>query len=263
MRTACSPDDFVSVDRGRIDRFPIAGRQPARGHHERRAAQVVDFGDPLAPGQPVRQFDDRPLGIAENQQVSLGIGQHRAPHLVRPVIVMSDAAQAGLDRADQHIAAGKSLAAALGIDRHGAIGPLVGLGIRGIGVVGTALAVGSVAIDHRIHVAGGHAEKQVRFSQFSEVDRGIPVGLADDADPETLRFEQAADQRHPETRMIDIGVAGDENDVAGIPAQRVHFGTRHRQEGRRTETRGPELAMAEERPGNLRNRIHGVFYPSP
>jgi hypothetical protein len=35
-----------------------------------------------------------------------------------------------------------------------------------------------------------------------------------------LRFEQAADQRHAEARMVDIGVAGDQDDVAGIPAQR-------------------------------------------
>jgi hypothetical protein len=40
------------------------------------------------------QFDERALGVAEEQQVGLGIRQHRAAHRVRPVVVVGDAAQA-------------------------------------------------------------------------------------------------------------------------------------------------------------------------
>ncbi len=47
--------------------------------------QAARFG--RAPGR-----DQMLVAIAENQQVSLGIGQHRTAHLVRPVIVMGDAA---------------------------------------------------------------------------------------------------------------------------------------------------------------------------
>jgi len=43
--------------------------------------------------------------------------------------------------------------------------------------------------------------------------------------------------------MIDVGVAGDQDDVAGIPAERVHLGARHRQEGRDAEAGGPVFAM--------------------
>jgi hypothetical protein len=53
--------------------------------------------DVFAGGQAVRQVDQRALGVAEHQHVGLGIGQHRAAHLVRPVIVMGDAAQRGFD----------------------------------------------------------------------------------------------------------------------------------------------------------------------
>jgi hypothetical protein len=115
-----------------------------------------------------------------------------------------------------------------------------------VGVVGARLAVGGVAIDHRIHVAGSHAEEQVRLAERLESPRRQPVRLADDADAKTLRFEQPADQRHAEARVVDVGVAGDQDDVAGIPAKLVHLGSRHRQERRRAETAGPVFPVREE-----------------
>jgi hypothetical protein len=48
----------------------------------------------------VRQVDQRPLGIAEDQHVGLGIGQDGTAHLVRPVVVVGDAAQRRFDAAD-------------------------------------------------------------------------------------------------------------------------------------------------------------------
>ena len=53
----------------------------------------------------------------------------------------------------------------------------------------------------------------------SEILGAGPVGLGDDADPETLRFQHPTDHRHAEAGMVDIGVAGDQDDVAGVPAQ--------------------------------------------
>jgi hypothetical protein len=175
---------------------------------------------------------------------------------------MGDAAQAGLDRADHHVAAGEGLAAALGIDGDGAVRAPVGLAVRRVGVVGADPAVGGIAVDHRIHVAGGDAEEQAGLAQFPEIGRRIPVRLADDADAETLRFEEAPDQRHAEARVVDVGIAGDQDDIARIPAERVHFGARHRQERGWTEAGRPELAIAEERARRLQIRSHGAFYPS-
>ena len=227
------------VDAGRVGHRPVVGRQPAGRHHEGGAAQVADVLDVFARGQAVGQFHQRALGVAEEQHVGLGIGQHRAAHLVRPVVVMGDAAQAGLDGADDHRHVRESLAAALGIDDHRAVGPLVRLGVGRVGVVGADLAVGGVAVDHRIHVAGGDAEEQVRLAQRAEGVGRVPVGLADDADAEALRFQQAPDQRHAEAGMVDVGVAGDEDDVARIPAERVHFGARHGQERRSSSAARP------------------------
>ena len=46
----------------------------------------------------------------------------------------------------------------------------------------------------------------------------MPVRLAEHRDAEAGRFEHAAQDRHREARVIDVGVAGDEDDVDGIPA---------------------------------------------
>ena len=62
-----------------------------------------------------------------------------------------------------------------------------------------------------------------------------------------LRFEQPPHQRHAEARMVDVGVAGDDDDVAGIPAERLHLLARHGQERSDAEALCPELAVGEER----------------
>ena len=116
----------------------------------------------------MRNFYDLPFAVPIDEKVSLGIHQDRAAHLVRPVVVMGDSAQAGLD-ATQHD--GNLLVgfpAALGIHRHAAIGPFVRLTPRRVGIIGADLAVGGVAVDHGIHVAAGHSEKQIGFAQSLE-----------------------------------------------------------------------------------------------
>jgi hypothetical protein len=95
-------------------------------HHEGGAAQVADLADRLAPRQAVGEFDQRALGVAEQQQVGLRMRQDGAPHLVRPVVVVGDAAQGGLDAADHQRHVGEGFARALRIDDHGAVGAAVG-----------------------------------------------------------------------------------------------------------------------------------------
>ena len=160
---------------------------------------------------------------------------------------MRDAAQARLDAADDERRIGIGLAAALRVDGYRVVRALVGRGVRRVGVGGTDFPVGGIAVDHRIHVAGGDAEEQVGFAQPPEVLGRVPVGLADDADAESLRFEEPPHQRHAETRMIDVGVAGDDDDVARVPAERAHFALRHRQERGDAEALRPVLAVGIER----------------
>jgi hypothetical protein len=218
---------------------PVRAWQPARRHHEGRAAQVADILDRFAGREAVGQVDEGPFGIAEDEQVCFRVGQHGAAHLVGPVVVMGDAAQRRFDRADHHWHVGKRFAGALGVDGDGTVGALVRFRVRGVGVVGADLAVGRVTVDHGIHIAGRDAKIQARLAQGAERFGRQPVGLGDDADAVALGFEQAAHEGHAEARVVDIGVAGDEDDVARVPAERVHFGTRHRQERRSSSAARP------------------------
>jgi len=106
--------------------------------------------------------------------------------------------------------------------------------------------VGGIAVDHRIHIAAGHPEEKLGLAQCGKRFGALPIGLRDDADAKTLRFQQAADHRHAETRMIDVGVARHQHDVAGVPPQQVHLVARHRQERRVAEALRPVLAVGKQ-----------------
>ena len=220
------------VQRQRIQLVPFVRRPPARLDHEGGAAQVADGLDRLARGQTVGQRHQRTLGVAKQQDVGLGVGQHRTSHLVRPVVVVCDPAQAGLDAADDDRRAGVGLARTLRIHRHRAIRAFARLGVGRVGVFRADLAVGRIAVDQRVHVPGGDAEIQPRLAQRTKRLGRLPVGLAEDANAKTVRLEQPPDQRHAEARVVDVGVAGDEDDVAFVPAERVHFLARHGKERR-------------------------------
>ena len=160
---------------------------------------------------------------------------------------MSDAPQRGLDAAEhqRHIRPG--FPAALCIHQRAAVRALPGAPSGGVGVVGTGFALRGVAVDHRIHVAGGDAEEEIRPAERFERRRRMPVRLGDDADAKTLRLQQPPNDGHAEGGMIDIGVTGDEDDVAGIPAQGIHLRAVHGQERGAAEALGPVFRVIVER----------------
>ena len=109
------------------------------------------------------------------------------------------------------------------IHREGAVRAFIRRTMRRIGVFRAGLAISGVAVDHGIHISGSHTEIQIRPSQRAEWLCGLPVGLADDPHSEALCLQQTPNQCHAKTGMIDISVARDQDDVACIPAQLLHF----------------------------------------
>ena len=214
--------------------------------HEGRAAEVIDVLDRPARGEAVRDLADLPLGIAVDEQIGLRVEQDGAAHLLRPVVEMGNTPQRRLDTANDERHVLVRLAHALRVDENAAVGPAACDAVRRVGVVAADAAIRRVAVHHRIHVAAGHAEHERRLPEPHEVARRVPVRLRDDADTEALRLEHAADDRHPEARVIDIGVTRHEDHIAGIPAELVHLGAGHRQEGRRAQPVGPVLAVGEQ-----------------
>ncbi len=226
---------------GGVDFDPARRRRAPR---EGGAAQVGDLTDRLTGGEPVRDIADLPLAVAVHQKVGLGVQQHRAPHLLRPIVEMRDAPQRRLDAADDDRHVAERFARPLRVYDHRAVGATAADAAGGVGIVAAHAPLGGVAVDHRVHVAGGDAEEQVGAPEGAEVGGAVPVRLRDDADAKTLCLEDPPDDGHAEARVVDVGIAADDDDVAAVPAERVHLGARHGQKRRRAQARRPVLAIA-------------------
>ena len=165
-------------------------------------------------GQTLGHFNNGALGVAVQQDIGAGVDQDRVAYTVLPVVVVRDAAQGGLDAAeyDRHILVG--FLATLAVHQARTVRTFTGHAARGVGVVGADFLVGGVAVDHRVHVAGRDAEEQVRLAELHEVVFGLPVGLGNDPDAKPLGFQEPADDRHAKGRMVDVGITGDDDDVA-------------------------------------------------
>ena len=224
------------------DRPTLWHRVPEIG----RAADTGHLPGMFALRGTMRDLDDGPFGVAVNQKVGTTIEQHRTAHLFRPVIVLGNAAQRRLDAANDDRRVLEGFATTLTVDDDGAVGAFSRRTARRVAVIVPNPPVRRVVVDHGIHVSGGNAEKQIWFSQGSEGVRAGPVWLRDDADAEALRLPEPPDNRHAETGMVNIGVARHHDDIAGIPAKRIHLPPGHRQERRRAQAMSPETLVGKQ-----------------
>ena len=240
--------------RDRIDfarHIDNAGIHPAPArqrlfHHDRGVAHVADLADRFTLRQAMRHLHQRTLAVAEDQHVGFRIHQHRTAHGIRPVVVVCGAAQARLDAAQDHRHVFPCFFASLGVDEGRAIGTFTRHVVSRVSVVMAQLTVGGIAVDHRVHVARGHAEEQVRLAQTHKVVFAVPVRLGDDPHAEALGFKHTATDRHAKARVIDIRIARHQNDIAAVPAQLIHLFPGHRQERRRSKAGCPVLGPGEE-----------------
>ncbi len=189
------------------------------------------------------EFHDRPLRIAKQQQVCPGVQKDGSAHLFAPVIVMGDAPQAGFYAAydDGHIA--ECFTYPLAVHRDRAVWPVSRTVARGVGVIVTLFFVRGVMVDHGVHVARGYAHEQIGSAQGFEGLGAAPVGLGDYADSKPLSLQHAPYNGHAETRMVHIGVAGDDNHVTAVPTQLLHFRAGGGQKRRGPKTLGPKLPI--------------------
>ncbi len=193
--------------------------------HNCGITHVTDAGHRLALRQTMGHLNQRTFAVAEDQHVGFGIHQHRTTDGIRPVVVVRGTAQARLNATKDHRHVFPRLFTALGIGQGGAIRALARYVIRRIGVVMAQLAIGGVAVDHRVHVASGDAEEQIRFAEAHKVLFAVPVRLGNDADAEALSLQHTSADRHTEARVINIRIAGNQNDVAAVPAKLIHLFT--------------------------------------
>src|SRR5262249_61364471 len=135
-------------------------------------------------------------------EVGLCVDEDRAGGLIRPVVVVGDAAERRLDASEDDGGVGVGLAAAVGVDEGGAVGAAAGAAARRVLILGAVLLLRRQAVQHRVEVAGGDAEEEARPAERAERLGGVPVGLREDADAEAARLEEPADERRAEGGMV-------------------------------------------------------------
>jgi hypothetical protein len=81
-----------------------------------------------------------------------------------------------------------------------------------------------VGIEARVDAAGGDAPKEARAAHRTERLDTAPVGLGQDGNAKAVVGEPTSDEGHAEGRVIDIGVAGNEDDIGRAPAEGVDIG---------------------------------------
>ena len=150
-------------------------------------------------------------------------------HFVLPVVVMSDAPETRFHTAEHGFESGERVFRQLGVNNRCHRGALARYSAGGIHVVLAEAASDGVDADHGVHVAGGDAAGDIGASHGFQGFGIFPVRLCGDSDPEPLVEQIAADYRGSERRMFHIGVAGDEKNVNGIPAESFHLKAGHRQ----------------------------------
>ena len=132
---------------------------------------------------------------------------------------MGEPSQRRFDAAHHHRRAGIEPFEDAGIGLDSVVGAEARRTARGVGVVAAQTFVGRIVVDHRVHGPGRHGEEEARRAELAEIAQVVaPVGLRNHRYAVTFCFEQAADDRRAESRMVDVGVAREENDVHRIPA---------------------------------------------
>ena len=179
--------------------------------------------------QGARHLLHHPLAHAVHQQVGAAVDENRRFEAVAPVVVMRQPPQRSLDAAYDHRHVGIEPFENSSVYRDGVIGSESRLAARRVGVVAAQADVGGVVVHHRVHRSRRDAEKEPRRAQLGEVAQVVaPVGLRHDGHATPLGLQQAADHRRAERRVVDIGVAREQDHVDVIPPQGPHLFYRRR-----------------------------------
>ena len=186
------------------------------------APHVGDLGHRGARGQPGGDLHRGPLPHAVGEDVRLGVEEDGPAHLVLPVVVVGEAAQAGLQPADDHRDVPEGLPHPVGVDHRGVVGAQPGLSPGGVGVVVAALFGGGVVGHHGVQVARRDQHPQPGPAQGLEGLGAVPVGLGQDGHPVALGLQHPADDGRAEGGVVHIGVPGDEQEVEAVPPPAGH-----------------------------------------
>lgn len=195
--------------------------QRAAHHCLRYVGEAVDGG---SSSQSVGYLDDGFLAHAIDEYVGRAVDEDGRTQAVLPVVVVRYPSQRCLDAAGHYRHVGPQPFQCLGIDDGGVVGAGTGASVGGVSIIAAPSPIGRVMVHHRVHGAGMDAEKQPWAAQFFEVAQVVaPVGLRHDGYVVAMGFKHTADDGSTHRRVVDIGVAGEQDHVGLFPAQMIHL----------------------------------------
>ena len=162
------------------------------------------------------------LPHAVGNQIRLGIQENGTLQPVRPVIIVGQPAQAGLDPAQNNGLFLVNRADQIGVNHHRVVWPLPHLSPRRIGVLGPALLGHGIMINHGVHISPGHQKPQPGLPQHRDAGRIPPVRLGDHSYLITVGLQNTADNRMAKRRVIHIGIPRHINKIALLPSPKLH-----------------------------------------
>ena len=159
-----------------------------------------------------------PLTHSIDKQVGTALHNHRGLQAVAPIVVVRKAAQRSLNATHNNRHVGIETFENLRIYRSGVVGAETRLTTSRIGIVATQAYVGCIVIYHRIHSSGRDAKEQAWRTQLGEVTQIVtPVGLRHDGYAIPLSLKQTANNGCTECRVVDIGIAREDDYIDVIP----------------------------------------------
>ena len=180
----------------------------------------------LFPGiQPPGHLQDGLLPHAIDQEVGGSVCQDGLADGVGPVVVVSKAAQAGLDSSQDDWNIGKEGVHPVGIDDARPV-RAEQAAARGVDVPAAAFEVGGEVVDHGVHIARGDAEEETGRAQPQKVLIPFRIRLGNDSHGVAGIPEHPAQKARPEGGVIDIGISAHQDDVELLDGE--VFGLLHR-----------------------------------
>ena len=164
------------------------------------------------------------LAHAIDEEVGTAIDEDRGHEPVLPVVVMGKASHGCLDATDDDGHIGVELLEDATVGDGTVVGTRPCPTLRRIGIIGTATFGGGIMVDHRVHRTRRDGEIEPRATELLKIPEiPMPIGLRHYRYAITCRFKDASQDRRSKRGVVDIGIAGEEDNVHFIPSAKVGF----------------------------------------
>ena len=185
--------------------------------------QVRGLGDVMYT-TPVGNLRHGLLAHAIDQEVSSAIHEDRGHEFILPVVVMGEPPHGSLDAADDDRHIGIELLEDAAVGDGTVIGTRPCPTLGRISIVGTATFGSRIMVNHRVHRPRRDRKIQPRATELLKIPEvPMPIRLRNDRYAIPRCLQHTPQDRRPERGVVDVRVAGEEDDVHFIPSAKVRF----------------------------------------